>query len=481
MQPGPDLTSPNVETAIVWFRRDLRLTDNPAWAAAVAAADTVVALFVVDPVLVRTGGARRLALLDAHLRALDDRLTEFGGRLHVVSGSAVAEVPAAATRFDADLVTWNDDTTPFAMRRDAAVRGALAEARPGVAVSTYWGTLVHRPGAVLTAKGTLSQVYTPFYKRWAATDWDTWPELDAAAKPPAVIADDAGAGVEAVAKAFGSPLPPSPLPGGEHAAGDRLGTFIERVDGYLDTRDTPSIDGTSYLSSDLRFGTLSPRAVATEIGTGTDGRDGFVRQLAWRDWYAHLVATYPTMPTHALRSDYDRLQWRNVDDEFEAWCAGQTGYPIVDAGMRQLNETGWMHNRVRMIAGSFLVKDLLVDWRWGERHFRRLLIDADVAQNVGNWQWVAGTGPDASPYFRVFNPVTQSRKFDSTGAYIRRWVPELASLTDKAIHAPWELASKAPLDLAAAGVVLGDTYPEPIVDHSMARNRAIEAYKACRT
>jgi deoxyribodipyrimidine photo-lyase len=249
------------------------------------------------------------------------------------------------------------------------------------------------------------------------------------------------------------------------------------VDTYRSDRDDLDGTGGSALSAALRFGTLSPRAVVRAVaGAGAD-REAFVRQLAWRDWFAHLLAEEPTLPTRSLRPEYEGIRWHDDPDGLEAWKAGRTGYPVVDAGMRQLAATGTMHNRARMITASFLVKDLLVDWRLGERHFRHLLVDGDVPQNAGNWQWVAGTGPDAAPYFRVFNPVTQSRAHDPTGAYIRRWVPELARLDDTAVHAPWMVG---PLELALAGVTLGEQYPAPIVDHAGARVRAIDAYRAAR-
>ena len=250
-------------------------------------------------------------------------------------------------------------------------------------------------------------------------------------------------------------------------------TFRARADQYEEARDLPAIDGTSVLSADLHFGTLAPRTIITTIGTATRGRAAFVRQLAWRDWYAHLLWDVPALVDSSMRPELDRIRWENDPDDIEAWREGRTGYPLIDAGMRQLATTGWMHNRVRMATASFLVKDLLVDWRIGERWFRRLLVDADLAQNAGNWQWVAGTGPDAVPYFRVFNPVLQSEKFDPDAAYIREFVPELAGIAAPWVHRPW---MAPPETLASGGVTLGSTYPYPIVDHRFARDRTISAY-----
>jgi len=397
----------------------------------------------------------------SNVAALADELAAAGGSLTMLRGDPREAIPALVEQTGAEAVYVNKAVSAFGRRRDRAIE------QGGVPVVGHWGTLVSTPGSVLTQKGTLSRVFTPYYKTWIRSALPTLPAPGEA---------------ELIGVGRASKLGQDGLPGdfdlspeaGSGAAYDALHSWLDRVDDYTDTQNLPAIDGTSQLSSHLRFGTISPRAVLDIVGSSTPGREGFARQLAWRDWYANLLLEFPDMADRAVRPAYDKIEWNDDPEGLDAWQRGLTGYPIVDAGMRQLAQTGWMHNRVRMIAGSFLVKDLLIDWREGERWFRHLLIDADPSQNAGNWQWVAGTGTDAAPYFRVFNPVTQSMKFDPDGAYISRWVPELAGLDAKNIHAPWLMA---PLDLASAGVILGDTYPAPIVNHADARDNALAAYK----
>ena len=449
----------------MWFRRDLRLDDNPAWSAAATTYREIVPLFVLDPRLLAAAGPFRRRQLLSDLRTLDARLRTLGGGLRTVVGDATVVVPAEAAALGATAVFVNLDVSPLARRRDHAVAEALE--RNGVGWHPNWGGLVHAPGTVRTAKGALSQVFTPFWTTWRRTPRASWPAFDAAP-------EDARSDLATVANQPGEPLPladgPAPFPGGEAGAHERLRELDDRVDAYLDTRDLPAIDGTTQLSAALRFGTVSPRHVIDVLGTHTPGREAIARQLAWRDWYAHLTWERPDIATHALRPGYDAIRWRDDTAAFTAWCEGRTGYPIVDAGMRQLLHTGWMHNRVRMITASFLVKDLLIDWRRGERWFRTMLVDGEVSQNAGNWQWVAGTGPDAAPYFRIFNPTTQGKKFDPDGRYVKRWVPELAHLDARRVHEPW----------LAGGLFGAADYPPPIVDHADARVRCLNAYAAAR-
>ncbi|MXZ97928.1 MAG: deoxyribodipyrimidine photo-lyase [Acidimicrobiaceae bacterium] len=452
-------------TALAWFRRDLRLDDNPAWASATAR-DDVVALVVLEPALLAAAGPwRRRAYLSA-VTGLDRSLRSCGGSLRAETGDPAEVVPRAVSETGAEVVVVNADVTRWSVERDRRV-----EQRLGMPIEQHWGTLVHPPGSVLTRAGGLSNVLTPFHRRWSERS------LSEAVRPGSgcvVEAPDGSTPTEMLGDGLYAPW-------GEQDAAARFETWLDRVDSYDEERDNPATDGTSGLSAALRFGLLSPRGAAADAGTHTPGRAAFVRQLAWRDWYAHLTFEHPDIDRVSLRPEYDRIAWAEgdaADADFEAWKAGRTGYPIVDAAMRELAATGWMHNRLRMVAASFLVKDLLIDWRRGERWFRRMLTDGDIPQNAGNWQWVAGTGPDAAPYFRVFNPVAQSRRHDPEGRYLRRWLPELDRLDSRAIHAPWQAA---PAELAAAGVRLGADYPAPTVDHDEARERALAAYREALT
>ena len=439
-----------MSSGIVWFRKDLRLLDNPAWSDATRRHDTVTALFVIEPELWDRVHHRRIALLGGHLRALDVRLKEMGGRLRIERGQPAEAVAAVAREVGADDVVVNADVTRHSKVRDQAV----AER---VDLRAHHGTLIHPPGSILTQGGDRYRVFTPFSRTWMATAITRTDEPGDAA-----LRGEVGIGIPET----GEP----PMPPGEDAALERLEGFDPSR--YREMRDRPDVDATSRLSIDLKYGVLSPVTVHDQVGRERDGAMAFIRQLAWRDFHAHLHDENPDLVDHAMNTSYDAIRWREDPEGLDAWKAGLTGYPLVDAGMRQLIAEGWMHNRVRMIAASFLVKDLLIDWRLGERWFRHQLLDADVSQNAGNWQWVAGTGADAAPYFRIFNPVTQSEKFDPDGDYIRRWVPELQGVPTSHIHEPW---TAGPFDLAEWGA---DAYPPPIVDHAEARQRTLDAYQA---
>jgi deoxyribodipyrimidine photo-lyase len=439
---------------IVWFRRDLRLADNPAWSAATREHDRLTALFVIDPSLWDRVSQKRRDLLGSHLGALDNTLQGQGGRLRIERGDPIRVLGDLA---DGQPVYWNNDYTPFARRRDAAVAERVGH------VSRHEGSYIHSPSSILKHDGSQYRVFTAYWRAWIRTPWNLPLQPDSVA-----IAADPGEGRPSITAA--------PL-AGEFGAHKRLEDFMSFVDDYDTLRDLPAADATSRLSADLKFGTIAPHRIAAEIGEATPGRRSFVRQLAWRDFYAQVLEGRPDTVDAAYRAEYSSIPWANDDEGFDAWTTGRTGFPIVDAGMRQLANDGFMHNRVRMVAASFLVKDLLIDWRRGERWFRHHLIDGDVAQNVGNWQWVAGTGVDAAPYFRVFNPTTQSRRFDPDGEYIRKWVPELRIVSKEHIHDPWG-AAVTRSELAAA--LTNSGYPKPIVDHGEARIRTLEVYGAAK-
>lgn len=472
---------------IVWFRQDLRLADNPVLAAAAESGQSVLPLFILDeetPDVRPVGGASRWWLHHS-LESLATGLRELGLELILRRGPAADVLTDIVGATGADRVVWNRCYEPGAIARDTAVKTMLRDA--GVAAESFNGSLLIEPWKIETGQGGPYKVFTPYWRRlrelYQAPPVTALPEKLPAAEP------QPGDALEAWALL---PTAPDWAGGlreiwevGEDAAMARLGAFLDdAVARYPRERDRPDIDGTSRLSPHLHWGEIGPhqvwRAAAAYLDKGGDavaGAEALLRELAWRDFNHHLLFHFPGIATANWREQFDGFPWRDDPDALALWQKGRTGYPLVDAGMRELWHTGFMHNRVRMIVGSFLIKDLMIDWRAGEAWFWDTLVDADLANNAGNWQWVAGSGADASPFFRIFNPVTQGEKFDPAGAYVRRWVPELAELPDKWIHKPW---AASPEVLDAAGVRLGETYPAPMVDHGMARERALEAYQTIR-
>ena len=475
--------------SLVWFRKDLRLSDNPALGAALRRGAPVACLFVLDSETegaLPVGGAAAW-WLHRSLAALCDDIAARGGGLILRRGGAREIVPRVCAALDVGAVYWNRCYEPEAIARDAALKRALK--RAGIAAESFNGSLLREPWEVRTKAGGPYGVFTPFWKAECALGDPAAP----AGKPdviPGLPADAAAAAIaagDALSDWSLSPTRPDWAGGlretwkpGEAGARARLDRFLtDAAPCYCDARDRPDIEGTSRLSPHLAFGELSPREVwhvardrARHAG-GTRAERGiwsFLRELGWRDFNHNLLFHTPSLPTENYNGKFDAFPWRDDGAGLRAWQRGQTGYPMVDAGMRELWHTGFMHNRVRMVAASFLVKHLLIDWRAGEAWFRDTLVDADLANNVANWQWTAGCGADAAPYFRIFNPVGQGRKFDPDGAYVRRWVPELARLPTPYLHQPWE--APAPV-LRDAGVELGASYSRPLVEHASARARAL--------
>lgn len=465
-------------TTIVRFTDDLRLADNPALAAAVARGGAVVPVYILAPIEKGAWplGPRPRAWLERSLIALDADLRARGSRLTLAIGDPIVVLAEIAKATGANTVHAQQRWAPDPRDADDATAAALRAV--GVEYVRFGGSLLHDPLAVTTASGTPYRVFTPFAHR-LFTD-TTRVELHDA--PMHLTPPVAWPRSRDISELHLSPSAISALSAwrpGESGARERLRRFLDGpVQRYDTDREIPGVPGTSRLSPHLRFGEISPARIWDQArATGSEAAEPFLRQLAWREFSWHLLVHFPKSVDQPLKPGFEFFPWSRDPEGLAAWEQGRTGFPIVDAGMRELQATGWMHNRVRMVVASMLTKDLLLPWQSGARIFWRHLFDADLADNTLGWQWVAGSGADAAPYFRVFNPTTQGEEYDRDGAYVRRWVPELAALPDKWIHRPWE----APADvLAAAGVRIGETYPARIVDHAMARQRALAIYGAVR-
>jgi deoxyribodipyrimidine photo-lyase len=474
-----------LRNSLVWFRRDLRVDDHAALHHALLSSHRVTGVFVFDTDILDglPPDDRRVQFIHDSVRELDDRLRALGGYLIVRYGRAAQVIPALAAGLDAESVFANHDYEPQAIARDRAVADALR--RDGRSLQTFKDQVIFEKDEVLTLAGGPFSVFTPYKNAWLKR---------LAAEPEALLPFETLPHVAALAPApSGHALPslhdlgfmPNAAPVGDagmSGAARLLDAFMERLARYDRERDFPALDATSRLSVHLRFGTLSVRALVRMLreriasGNGGAGAPVWLSELIWREFYMMILYRHPRVCTQSFKQAFEAVRWdegEQADALFAAWCEGRTGYPLVDAAMMQLNRTGFMHNRLRMVTASFLTKDLGIDWRRGERYFARRLNDYELSSNNGGWQWAASTGCDAQPWFRIFNPVTQSRRFDPDGSFIRLHLPQLAGLEGAAVHAPW-LAGKEVLE--RAGVVLGRDYPLPVVDHEQARVRTLARF-----
>jgi len=450
---------------IWWIRRDVRLHDNPALQAALQQAETVIPVFILDEKLLARSNPRRNAFLFENLRQLEKELRQRGSRLIVRHGDPRDCLQQILRESNAHMIFAQRDHSPYAQMRDADIAAVLP-------LTLTAGITIQPESRVRKEDGTPYTVFTPYARAWMK-------HLDPITifEPPPRF--------QPIADLYSEPIPPSqpdPLfPAGEENALQQLRSFLsDRAASYHLDRDLPAVEGTSRLSPSFHLGVLSSRQVfheAHSLAHSSPERSGFdtwINELLWREFFTMILANFPQVVQGPFREKYSHLQWRNDEREFIAWKNGLTGYPLVDAGMRELQETGWMHNRVRMVVASFLCKDLLTNWQCGEEWFLQNLIDGDLAANNGGWQWSAGTGTDAVPYFRVFNPITQSKRFDSAGNYIRRWLPELSSIPAQYIHTPWKMPLDVQQDL---GCRIGVQYPTPLVEHATARQRSLAVYQ----
>lgn len=478
-----------LDTGLMWFRRDLRTSDNATLYQALRRCRQVHCVFVFDSAILDA-----LPRVDRRVEFIRESLSELAEALRKLSGHAQGglivrhalasdEIPRLSRQLQVQAVFAGRDDEPQALARDQRVERDLQAA--GIALITCKDHVIFERREILTQSGTVYGVFTPYKNNWLsrlAPEHLADHPIDALGQRLAARPTDFQASIPTLAD-IGfekSNLSCLKIPTGMQGGRQLFEDFFDRMDSYDTTRNFPAVKGPSYLGVHLRFGTVSVRQLVATAWqrqlAGSAGAAVWLSELVWRDFYVSILANFPHVAVSAFKPEYDAIRWETGPEAqtlFAAWCDGRTGYPLVDAAMAQINQTGYMHNRLRMVVGSFLVKDLGLDWRWGERYFAEHLNDFDLSANNGGWQWVASSGCDAQPYFRIFNPISQSEKFDAEGKFIRRYLPQLAALPNKSIHAPWRAL---PLELQAAGITLGGNYPLPVVQHDEARAKTLERY-----